>query len=176
MKLGYGKDSSIAHEWRSQTLQLLYPENVEELDHRAAELKGIIVAVRCIAAHNVAEKFWSIAYDFFVDPESIQMQEQLSSIFAQAAGISYTIWSRRSRLAIFKVPEVFNPWGEDNTWVDAHPTHNTVLSDDDHCLDGREVVLVTHPAIAIIDGFSGGNFESTKILKDAVCWMGHVAH
>lgn len=56
--------------------------------------------------------------------------------------------------------------------VQHHAYHNIELSRDDHCLDGRPIALITHPAVVAYGDSNGEHYGSYKVWKKAEVWMG----
>jgi len=115
-----------------------------------------------------------------IDPTSSDSRlKQLIVIGTKAAHLSYRLWTQKTRLSILDTKDLhleredgilrFQNGGE---LVKHHPYHNVELSADEHALDGRQVVLVTHPAIVAYGDASGEQYEEYKIWKKAEVWMG----
>jgi hypothetical protein len=59
-----------------------------------------------------------------------------------------------------------------STHLEAHSSHSRDLSDDANALDGREVLLVTNPAVVAIGTAEGKDYDSMKVWKKAAVWLG----
>lgn len=54
----------------------------------------------------------------------------------------------------------------------AHSLHNAFLEDVETGLDGYPIRIVVHPALLVHGRSDGSNYESTRVWKEAVVWMG----
>ena len=156
---------------RSDVLRLLTPR--VEHDERTAlgVLKRLIDEAKQMECRNLAREFFSDAASLLKNPSSAEGHEQLSMILQEGAEVSTKLATQRSGLLVGGMEEglVFDSTSRDMT---AHTLHHADLDDDEGCLNGKPVLMVTHPLVLATGKSDGSDFAVNRVLKKRVVWMG----
>lgn len=156
-------DKHEAHAWRSQTLRLLNTpcdrsgtkDNTENLSRMA-----------CIA---LAKSFLHSPLKTFMGDESDEEHKirhrELIGIFLDAGKLARKLWTQRTfmqtvdkrNLKFFKV---------DSPYMVAHRLQK--LDDDDHRLDGQEILAVVQPGLIAYGNEDGENYDDHRVWSKAI--------
>ena len=105
--------------------------------------------------------------------------KQLAGIATRAARLSYRLWTQKTRLAILGLEDLglggddeVKTFGDGAELLHYHAYHNVEHSRDNGCLDGKPIVMITHPAVIAYGDSSGDNYAEYKVWKKAEAWMG----
>jgi hypothetical protein len=115
-----------------------------------------------------ATAFIQDTHRFLNDPTSGPMQDQLAHIFACGAKTAQKLWMQRSYLFM----ALHDVYDSENEGMIAHALHNKELCKDEKCLNGRKVLLMTHPKVLAYGSSDGSSDKTKRVLKEAVVWMG----
>jgi hypothetical protein len=100
------------------------------------------------------------------------MRRQLEKIVEDLGEYAYRLWTQKSYisyLAMDKLPKTFD---HIDGLLEAHPLHNNEIEDDEACLDGKDILIVSQPAIIAYGNLDGSDYSTETILRKAVVWMG----
>ncbi|OQE19116.1 hypothetical protein PENSTE_c016G06045 [Penicillium steckii] len=166
-----------SHSWRCQLLRLLDPK-VKEDEGESPQLQ--LTREKTQQARERAAKYFtdlfldsSARYLIFFNPENMVSQEDLKQIFLNAAHLSYKLWLRKCYVEVQGIGSLPHVYRHDLKHIlKAHALHNAYLDRDEKGLDDTLVRLVVHPALIVHGSSDGTNYESSRIWKEAVVWMG----
>jgi hypothetical protein len=142
------------------------------------QLKATTQSLRVSAAVQFTLDFLNGNSKVFLNPNfATQGQQQLDKIVVQAADISYKLWTQKMQLQSLTPEDLPKKKGavrfnSRSDLLEHHNLHNLQLNDDETCLDGKRVVLVTHPAFVAYGNAEGTDYSTLRVWKKAVVWMG----
>lgn len=176
-------DKEGANAWRAQTLRLLDPQtSMGHTNNKGnKQLKDATHGLRISAAKRFSQTFLRGHARVFLDPASDlvdRRQQQLEEISVRATDISFKLWTQKTQLQSLAVDDLPQKKGavrfsSRSDLLEHHNLHLLQLDDDETCLDGSRVVLVTHPAVVAYGNAEGSDYGTQRIWKKAVVWMGN---
>jgi hypothetical protein len=130
-------------------------------------------AAREKAAQHIMQEFLNTSAAFLTSPNPVEGSSlaQLQRIFTWAAHLSYKLWLRKSYLvfhSMAQLPEAYHH----ALHIRAHSLHNQLLDDNEKALDGATIRVVTHPAVVVYGSSDGASYDSNRMWKEAVVYMG----
>jgi hypothetical protein len=144
-------------------------ENVQQLhDELTLARRGICTQ---LSFEFLRPAYQLMAYDLIQSNEA-ELVQRLENIMMTAMEIAGKLGTQRSRLELgtmSNLPEKFDANSRD---MQEHTYHHPELDDDEKYLDGKDVLLVVHPAVYAIGSSDGSDRTERRILKKAVVWMG----
>lgn len=181
-------DEKTANDWLLQTLRGLRPSlcaakaATAEASHRIARLRDSTIQSQRQAARGFCHLLLRDVARFFISPQDsdalAECQRELEDIVARAAAFSYRVAAQKTKLEVISLSGLPKDssgrviFSSNSEYMEHHPLHNVMIDEDAHSLDGKEVLLVTQPAV-LARGFQHGQDPSKlRVLKEAVVWMG----
>lgn len=100
-----------------------------------------------------------------VNPEEQERREQdLINLFANAGELAQELWSQRTYMEIVD-KRGLETFQVDSPIMEAHRLQK--LDEDDHRLDGHEILAVIQPALVAYGNDDGENYEDHKVWSKA---------
>ncbi|KAF2103499.1 hypothetical protein NA57DRAFT_53017 [Rhizodiscina lignyota] len=173
-------DEKKAVSWRAEFLRLLKPSvSNEEAQQRSTSQRrsqlwtSTAAEAACTA---LADKFLGDAYLLLQAAGGAEAKKDLLDIFCTASELAYKIFTRKSYIKIYDfnifASHRFNPKSE---LMAHHALHNAQLHDDENCLNGKPIVLVSSPAVVVYGKSDGTNYDDRRVWKKAIVFMGRNA-
>ena len=100
----------------------------------------------------------------------------LMKIITRAANLSFSLWTQKIYLQpkTLDDDDVGDMFFHLNPLMQRHQFHSEQLEDNEAALDGKPILVIVHPALVQHGDEYGKDFGVRTVLKQAVCWMGHV--
>jgi len=166
-------EPNSANKWRSDTIRLINPKNLESSDARSMS------NITQEAVKNVAHDFARALNQDLATARLRQMGgstceallKELTQICVQAGRLSIVLWSQRPAIAIRHLSELAQKqFHVASKILQAHPLH--VLDDpDDHTLDGRLTKILVHPAVIALGNHEADQYDHEEVWAKAVVWL-----
>jgi hypothetical protein len=99
-------------------------------------------------------------------------RQQFRDIITTAVDVTTKLHLQRGRLGWVSRPHLPAAFDSSSQLMEAHTWHHRELDDDEKCLDGKPVLMVTQPAIVIAGASDGSDTKIRRVLRKAVVWMG----
>ncbi|RDL35848.1 Uncharacterized protein BP5553_06460 [Venustampulla echinocandica] len=159
--LALGSNVEDAHIWRSQTLRLLLPPlregNTDGEKGLHERTKGMIAKV----AELHASRFAASSARYLIDTNKANAKK-LSSIYQEAASVSYMLWTRKTAMRLVTLSDMGSPtFNVDNSRLKPH----TMVHPDDHDdqLKGRQITLIVHPLLQVCGTDEGRDYDNARV-------------
>jgi hypothetical protein len=104
------------------------------------------------------------------------MDKELGDIFREAGELSYGLWTQKPDFKFLDIKALPRRFDRGNNQMEPHQLHRELLDMDGGCLDGKDIVLVTHPALLAYGTAEGTEYCNARVLKKAVVWLGPPSH
>lgn len=123
----------------------------------------------------------SISDTFLPGQQAHRARAELATIVQEAAELSWSIWTRKSRIEILTWPAPalwdseardVQPYHSQSTVYALHPLNNKDVDDDAAAMDGCMPLLMWSPLVAAFGNADGMDYNQRVIIKKAVVWMG----
>ncbi|KAH0562390.1 hypothetical protein GP486_002913 [Trichoglossum hirsutum] len=168
-------DKKGANSWRSQTLRMFASQNPS--NEEGADIRDLKTQVAEQFSRDFIRGDARVFLDVGDGEGSDRREDELISITSRAAEWSYKLWAQRAELSSWSIKELPKVGGvvrfnSNDRYMEHHPLHNLQLDDDESCLDGKSVGLVTHPAVVAYEDSEGDEPSVRKVWKKAIVWMG----
>ncbi|KAF2131052.1 hypothetical protein P153DRAFT_395444 [Dothidotthia symphoricarpi CBS 119687] len=161
--------------WRVQTLRQLCPPvrdgETKERKKRATRDRTLKSREQAVGSLTL----WLLNSDIRVllkAPDDEGAKADLHTLVAKAADLSYTLRTQKNNLGTKGFNDMEHRFAHNNPLMEAHQLHNKHLDEDPTVLDGRSILVITHPALVRKGNEYGTDFGTRVVLKKAVCWMG----
>jgi hypothetical protein len=168
-----GKKLKEVNTARSELLRLLLPQDTDDSSETIVDqLKTATSNAKAISCLALAEKFFAQGCNMFWKSDSLEQHDQLVEVMQKADKISTKLCTQRSGLncqVLSDLPPTFDHTARD---MEAHWLHNEEWDDNSEALNGRPILLVTHPAVIAIGKSDGSDYDVRRVLKKAIVWMG----
>ncbi|CAG7925018.1 unnamed protein product [Penicillium olsonii] len=174
---GILEDPEEGNSWRCNFLRLLDPRPRSDGPERPLQeaTKKRTEMAREAAANGLMQAFLNTSAAYLISscPLEESAAANLQKIFVTAAHLSYKLWLRKSYLEVQTIKKIQGEFGRDVELLRAHSLHNALLEDKEAALDGAPIRVVVHPGLTVHGSSDGSNYETTRVWKEAVVWMGN---
>jgi hypothetical protein len=157
---------------RSEASRLLNPRIGKDSPVILAEFRSAVDKAKGAMCGHWAKMFKTQAEVVMNVPLNDTMCDQLRGIMMSAAEVAEKLHAQRSYLAIdgrLSLPDKFN---SSSLFMTAHSSLFPVMDEDEHCMDGKDILVVMHPAVTAMGSSDGSDTSTVRVLKKAVVWMG----
>lgn len=121
------------------------------------------------ASHVFAQKIMTELSESFPDQDLAKALQELEELAVEASELSSRLWTRKARIGLERPSISYSSKAED---IAAHPLHMGDLDDDPQALEGLDYVVLCSPAVWMHGTTEGKDFQSKRLIKKAVAWMG----
>lgn len=143
-----------AHVWRSDTLRLL---NV-----KTQEVRKRISTKRAQAFLQGPVQILSTG---LTESEKSKCKEELQEVYISAAELSASLWTQRTYTSNDGLRQL-NAFSIKSPEMVAHPLHR--LDDEDHSMDGKEILLVVYPLVTAYGNDDGESYDQRTAWAKAI--------
>jgi hypothetical protein len=161
---GHGRTSSSVNRWRADTLRLLGTPPDAKSSSESEDMRARNLCSKRIAGIFCRKPVVHENLNPYALTEAIQ---ELGSLFMEAGALSYRLWCQNSILRVESQDFLGTPFDSRHRFLSASRLHAVALEDDETCLDGNRIILVTHPAVWLEGDSEGIDYTKTRILKKA---------
>jgi hypothetical protein len=167
----------LASAWRSETLRLLDPPapGTMTAENNLHETKQKTAKARKTACIHMADQFLTTTSMLCkgLDGEPYKdMRNSLVSIFLEAGLLSYRMGTQRGLVRSLDVHDLPSLFSASSEIMEPHPRNLEEVDDNTELLNGRRVVLVTHPAIISEGNHDFSDYSVYRVWKRAIVWLG----
>jgi hypothetical protein len=161
-----------AHAWRSHTLRLLLPPlgaNSQEGERRIHSITETLIAK---VVEKQASTFMdgSARYLFESNSSNENTKKKLTSIYQEAATLSYRLWTQRTTLRCVTLTDLKNPtFNAESEYLKPHSLVR--YEDHDDQLKGRPIMLIVHPLLEVFGTNEGKEYDSSRVWAAAEVWL-----
>lgn len=107
----------------------------------------------------------------FKDPRLPACSQAFKDIVDKAAEIGDKLNTQRSVLLCKDIHDLPEYFVSGSRHLEPHSIHNRDLDDDEKCLDGGRILLVTQPLVVAMGKSDGSDYSTERILRKAVVWV-----
>jgi hypothetical protein len=137
-----------------------------------AQLQFDLQAARQASLEKMNKNLLQLAGTLVASQDASVVVQQLNDILAKAAKTSAKLYAQRSGLFIQSISELPKTFEANSSYMEPHMLHHRDLEDNEDCLNGQRILLVTQPAVIAIGNSDGSDYTVRRVLKKAVVWMG----
>ncbi|KAK4541834.1 hypothetical protein LTR36_007366 [Oleoguttula mirabilis] len=171
-------EAANAHSWRCQTIRYFDPPATTS-PSKVAELKELASRGRKSAASDFADDCIADVKGILIPVKAKQDASiALCAIAQKAADMAWSFWAQKTFIKVVRLNALNHYEGRPDGGpilyraasriMEAAPSHTIDLDDDPTALDGREVLLLSSPAIVAYGDVDGLHYDTLKVWKKAV--------
>lgn len=159
---------------RSETFRLLNPRTENADTDGLKMMRDVVAAAKEETCTRIAMDFMHHAHKLMTGPFDEVMFEQLRGIMKSAAEAALKLFIQPCSISVAGLPNLPTVFDSTSRTMKEHDAHIAELDDDETCLDGKAVLLVTQPLVTAKGSSDGSDASVERIMKKAVVWMGKV--
>jgi hypothetical protein len=116
-----------------------------------------------------ASRFATGSARYLIDTNTANIKK-LSSIYKEAASVSYMLWTRKTAMRLVTLSDMKNPTFDIG---DPRLKPHTLVHPDDHDdkLKGRQVTLIVHPLLQVYGTDEGKDYDKERVWVPAEVWF-----
>jgi hypothetical protein len=160
-----------AHVWRSDMLRLLRPPLREDSDDADIELNRTTNALIAEVSKQHAREFLAGPARHLIESEAKEsIYRKINAVYAQAAELSYQVWTRRTTIRFFTLQDMNGPdFNIDSPYMEPH----TMVRWDRHedQLFGHPILVVVHPIVEAYGTDEAEDYDRGRVWAKAVVWL-----
>lgn len=143
-------------------------------DSLAADLRTRTDKAISSSCATITESFIHQEPMSFLIPQNVNAATKaLMRITESAAELSYKLWARRNHIIVAGLHQSeISEYLAGSNFVDHHALHNNQLEGDPNALDGKPILLMLSPTVAVCGTGDGRNFDTRRIWKKSIAFMG----
>ncbi|CAK1359213.1 hypothetical protein CB0940_05459 [Cercospora beticola] len=173
---GHG-DEAGGEGLRYQLLRLLDPSQ-KDTSYGTKYLRGVVDRSRKKAVSQLAAGLLDQLLGEITADDLANARSGLEAVVNEAAELSWKLWTRKGRMEVFdqarlaKETKGVDVYSGTSALLEAHSLHVRDLENDSGALEGKPIILVCSPVVAIAGDAEGQGYTKSRVLKKAVVWMG----